>query len=175
MTGDQTNPCYLKSVSVDDVEFIHEVANDEILMEILCDQPTSLAVWQEAVGYWLSDPDEDDFIIIRQNDQTKLGWIGINGLRSDFGIAWIKIVELLPQYWGQGYGTVSVHAVQELLRQKSFTSVRLWTDECNLRARLFYEKLGFVPKGTKKDEVGNRQIIRDRVLMEYQISMDGWA
>lgn len=61
---------------------------------------------------------------------------------SDFGE--VVSLYLLPAYYGRGYGRELLEQIrEELLR--TYQGIFLWVLRENVRARAFYEKLGFVP------------------------------
>ena len=51
-------------------------------MSIFNDYPTELREWKFAIEEWLQDEDEKDFIIISQENELPIRWVGINGLQS---------------------------------------------------------------------------------------------
>jgi GNAT superfamily N-acetyltransferase len=64
-------------------------------------------------------------------------------------------IYLHPSYWGQNIGAELMNWGVKELRQRGYTRLILWVIEDNLRARKFYEKLGFVHDGeTRTINVG---------------------
>lgn len=61
---------------------------------------------------------------------------------SDFGE--IVSLYLLPEYYGKGYGRQLLECVKEELMGQ-YVGVYLWVLRENVRARRFYEKMGFLP------------------------------
>jgi GNAT superfamily N-acetyltransferase len=55
-----------------------------------------------------------------------------------------------PPFWRRGIGRKLLGASLEKARNRGFTRVTLWVLAQNLRARQFYESLGFAPDGTTK-------------------------
>ncbi len=117
----------------------------------------------------MKDKDEKNFIIFKKEDRVTIGWIGLNGLQSSDGIAWIKVLAILPEHWGKGYGSDSIKAIKEILREMGFKKVRLWTDEINTRARVCYEVNDFKIINKKLNAVGTLGVIRDRILLECKL------
>lgn len=66
--------------------------------------------------------------------------------RSDSEID-IGTICLLPEYWGKHIGSEFIVWGLEALKSKGYTKVALWVVEENLRARSFYEKVGFQHDG----------------------------
>jgi len=55
-------------------------------------------------------------------------------------------------HWGRGVGRPLMRAALAELELRGFHDVTLWVLDANLRARRFYEKLGFHRDGGEKDE-----------------------
>ena len=160
----------LRPVSKDDVSFLKRVANDPSLMDIFCDEPSDEGYWQDVVDIWQADSDEEDFIIIRMSDRTEMGWLGLNGLASGEETAWLKMIALLPEFWGHGYGSDAIRHVKAHLLSKGLARIRLWTDQCNERSQTCYRRNGFVILDHRWTATGTQMVVRDRVLMECVLS-----
>jgi len=160
----------LKTIDKGDAEFLCHVANDLALKEILGNKETDMGFWTDAVEAWSQDPDEEGFIIIRKADPVSLGWIAVNGLCSQDGIAWIKMLAILPQYWGLGYGASAVSQVKEMLSTRGFRYCRLWTDKSNSRSQKCYRRCGFEAIAEGRGIAGTGQVERDGVLMACTLS-----
>ncbi len=92
----------LRPITAADAPFLCALANDSVLMEALCEGPTSLAVWEAASAAWSADADEAGFLILPPPRHQPAGWIAINGLGSPDRVAWIKMLALHPTAWGSG-------------------------------------------------------------------------
>ena len=84
------------AVTENDAEFLQKLMNNEAVMAILNEVPTTLSVWVDAIKKWTQDADEEDYIIF--DETTPIGWLGVNGLSSTDKKAYIKMIALLPQY-----------------------------------------------------------------------------
>lgn len=152
-----------------DEEFICSIANNENLMSIFHDNPSKLQDWQYAIKEWLQDEDVKDYIIIRKEDKLPVGWVGINGLKSKDRSAWLKIIAIKPEYWGENYGSKTVAMVKNILKEQGYKKIFLWTDEANLRAQLCYKKNNFNIIDKQKLKVGSKELFKDRLLMECDL------
>jgi RimJ/RimL family protein N-acetyltransferase len=56
-------------------------------------------------------------------------------------------IYLLPEYWGQNLGMEFIDWGIKELKRKRYKKVALWVVEENVRARKFYEKIGFIHEG----------------------------
>lgn len=161
---------FLLPIAVEHAEVICSISNNPELMEIFCEVPSSVEKWIDTIGMWLKDEDEKDYIIVKKSDGQYLGCAGINGLLSDDKVGWIKMIAILPEFWGKGYGSCAVKCLKDIFAQKGFGKVRLWTDKSNIRAQKCYEINGFQVIGEKRQKVGSLGTLKDRLLMECVVS-----
>lgn len=71
----------------------------------------------------------------------------------------IASIYLLPEYWGKGWGKMLFSAAVEQLEAMGYRNLFLWVLEGNQRARVFYERMGFRPSETyRDDEIGGRPV-----------------
>lgn len=166
---DKEHEVNIKPVLKEDIKFIYEVSNNEEIMRIFHDKPTTLNQWQNFIEEWEKDVDEQNYIISRVCDGVEVGWLGINGLLSEDKIGWIKVIAISPDYWSCGYGRQAVEKVKAIFKSKGFRNIKLWTDACNKRARRCYESNGFVIQKIVEKKVGNLENVVDRVLMSCML------
>lgn len=155
----------LRPVTAADAPFLHGLANDAMLLEALCDGPTSLDLWEEAIAAWRVDADEADLLILPSPSHHPVGWIAVNGLASADRVAWIKMLALSPAAWGRGYASAALRHTKGWLAAEGYVRLKLWTDAVNARARTCYERNGFTVESTKRTEVGSRKVLRERLRM----------
>lgn len=75
-------------------------------------------------------------------------------------------IYLLPEYWDQSVGIQLMEWALKDMQIKGVEKVTLWVIEENVRARRFYEKLGFVHEGeTRIINVGRE--IKDYRYIKY--------
>ena len=117
------------------------------------EQPTKLGDWADAIKEWSKDSDEEDYII--SDGETPIGWIGINGLESADKIAYLKLVAILPNYQNKEIGYYTIRQVVEMLRQRNYLKMALYTDEENFKAKACYSKCGFEVTETFMEEMAN--------------------
>jgi len=61
-------------------------------------------------------------------------------------------IHSLENQWRKGYGRKIMETVMHDIKESGYSKVMLWVFEDNIRARRFYESLGFIANGkTKKD------------------------
>lgn len=138
-------------------------------MNIFHDKPTSISEWDNIIDIWDKDEDEEDYVITRKSDGVHIGWIGINGLLSENKTVWIKMIVLLPRFWGNGYGSKVINEVKQILKSRGYREIQLWTDESNERAQKCYKLNEFSIMDKKQSSVGNRDILVNRLLMNCKL------
>lgn len=75
------------------------------------------------------------------------------------GYGEIVSVYLLPEYTGNGYGRKLVEKAVFELKKLGYKKIILWVLEENMKARQFYEHLGFVNSGEVLDDnIGGKDV-----------------
>ncbi len=148
---------HLHPVTEEDARFLCLVMNTGSILEALNEVPTTLSDWQNAIREWNNDDDEEDYIIFQ--DEIPVGWLGINGLSSANSTAFLKLAALLPEYQGLGIGTAAICQAIEMLRQRDYSCVSLYTDQNNCKAQACYRKCGFRITESLMDESSNGKIV----------------
>ena len=115
------------NVCENDAAFLHKIMNDKNMLDALDEIPTQLSDWIDAISAWNCDSDEEDYIIF--DEETTIGWLGINGLLSQDKIANIKMIGLLPQYQNRGVGTYVIRVCSATVQKMSMRSTERKTNE----------------------------------------------
>lgn len=140
------NMIKLNPVTANDAAFLFRIMNMESIRAALQEPATCLRDWQDAIAAWSMDADEEDYMIVvggGEAGQIPAGWLGINGLSSSDGVAYLKVIVLLPDHQGRGIGEHAVGQVKEMLKQRGYAGLCLYTDQSNHRAVACYRKCGF--------------------------------
>ena len=159
----QTGPSLLRPVTPDDAPFLTVLMNIPSVLERLNEVPTTAPDWSDAIREWLSDDDEEDYIVC--SGGMPIGWLGVNGLLDREKTAYLKMAVFLPDYQGRGLGS---RAIQELLGSLKLRGVRqvlLYTDSDNDIARACYQKCGFWLVESLTETMSNGRNV-SRVKME---------
>jgi RimJ/RimL family protein N-acetyltransferase len=156
----------VRQVARNDAVFLHQLMNNDQIMAILHEVPTSVDVWTDAIAEWDNDPDEEDYIIL--DEGVPIGWLGINGLSSASGRVFIKMMALLPTHQGRGIGQHAIKQIIESLRLKGLASLALYTDLSNLRALHCYHGCGFEISERTVQKMANGTMV-DRCKMELSL------
>ena len=151
----------VRPVAQGDATFLQQLMNNDRVMAVLHEVPTSVDVWTEAIAEWDKDPDEEDYLVLDAG--VPIGWLGINGLSSENKQVFIKMIALLPTHQGRGIGQYVIRRTIENLRLRGSTSLALYTDLGNVRAQRCYHRCGLrvsekmvekMPNGTMVDRCG---------------------
>lgn len=158
----------LKIIKVNerDAPFLQELMNNESVMAVLNEVPTTLNVWIDAIIEWKQDIDEEDYIIF--NESTPIGWLGINGLSAEEKKVFIKMIALLPQYQNSGIGQYVLNEIIESLRIRGYVSIGLYTNQSNIQAQQCYLKCGFDVTSVIEQKMSNGTVVK-RYIMERSI------
>ena len=151
------NKIKLRAVSDDDAQFLTFIMNTDTVLNALNELPTQLEDWVDAIKEWSKDNDEEDYIIL--GDETPIGWLGINSLESADKVAYLKLAAILPNYHNKGIGHYAISQVIEMLRQRNYLKVALYTDQENYKARTCYSKCGFEVTETFMEEMANGKTV----------------
>lgn len=129
----------IKSVTLDDAEFLFRLMNDKTILTRLNEVPTAKEDWIQAILAWEKDEDEEDYIVRSHGEQA--GWFAFNGLAD--GEVYLKMAAILPKYQHRGIGTYALSRLLGELRERGYTSVSLYTNQDNVNAQRCYQKCGF--------------------------------
>ncbi len=153
----------IRPVNEQDAVFLNSLMNHPSVLRTLNEVPTEFRDWTAAIKAWLSDADEEDYIVLHGN--TPIGWLGVNGLLNEDKKVYLKMVVLLPNCQGQGIGTRAVRAIMRSLRERGFKRLALYTDCDNYAAQACYRKCGFVVTESLTETMSNQKTVL-RCLME---------
>ena len=139
----------------------------DTVLNALNELPTKLEDWTDAIKEQSKDNDEEDYII--SDGETPIGWLGINGLESADKVAYLKLAAILPNYHNKGIGYYAISQVVEMLRQRNYLKMALYTDQENYKAKARYSKCGFEVTETFMEEMANGKTVA-RCKMELSFN-----
>ena len=151
------NNIKLRAVSDVDAQFLTFIMNTDSVLNALNELPTQLDDWVAAIKEWSKDNDEEDYIIT--DGEIPIGWLGINSLESADKVAYLKLAAILPNYHNKGIGYYAISQVVEMLKQRNYLKVALYTDQKNYKARACYSKCGFEVVETFMEEMANGKTV----------------
>ncbi len=80
------------------------------------------------------------------------------------GYAELICIHSLSDNWNKGYGTIMMEHLINKVKEKEFEKIYLWVFEDNIRARKFYEKLGFSITEKRKMFGNAVEVMYEKVL-----------
>jgi GNAT superfamily N-acetyltransferase len=86
------------------------------------------------------------------SDAGITGFIRVGPLTDEGEVGLIYLLYVLPEQWRCGLGTALMQTGRQELRDLGMREVVLWVLRDNLRARRFYEQLGWTPDGRTVSE-----------------------
>ena len=156
----------IKRVTLQDADFLFSLMNNPLLLDRLNEVPTTNQDWVEAVLAWENDPDENGYIIWK--DEKQIGWFAFNGLLSADRVPYLKMAVILPEYQNKGIGTAVLIKLLAIVREKGFRSVKLITNQDNIKAQKCYSKCGFQIVDIIEDKMRDDTIAM-RCIMECKL------
>ena len=133
------NNIEIRPVSPADAPFLTSLMSHPTLLHRLHQTATTLADWTEAIDLWLSDDDEEGYIV--SDNGRPIGWFAFNALLTPK--PYLKIAVLLPEYHSHGIGQTVLDQLLPPLKSRGYRSVGLFTDCDNYPAQACYRKCGF--------------------------------
>ena len=73
-------------------------------------------------------------------------------------------IHSLQNQWRKGYGSKIMDVVLHDIAKAGYSKVMLWVFEDNVRARRFYETLGFTANGKVKTDIGAAEVCYEKAL-----------
>lgn len=88
---------------------------------------------------------------VAELDGEVVGTVTFGPGREDSFLAEIQSLYILPEHWQKGQGSALFRAVVEKAKKQDYPGLYVWTLEGNLRAKTFYEAMGMIPTGEKRE------------------------
>ena len=103
---------------------------------------------------WPQDSSPAHWVAVSREEIVGWTYVSLLGRDPDLGgsVAEVQACYTLPRLWGQGVGHQMMESVIAHLREHTVGSVVLWLLQDNQRARAFYERQGFQPDGSTRQE-----------------------
>jgi GNAT superfamily N-acetyltransferase len=91
-------------------------------------------------------------VCVAVNDAGVIGFVRVGPLVDEDEVGLVYLLYVLPEHWGCHVGTALMRAGMNELRDLGMSEAFLWVLRDNLRARRFYERLGWTPDGRTSSE-----------------------
>jgi GNAT superfamily N-acetyltransferase len=103
------------------------------------------------VWYGFIQSDDPTQVIVAAHDERVIGWMRI-GKYSNPEMGYIFDLFVLPDYWGKGIGEGLMYEAHQVFNDNGHKAALLYVFEANMRARRFYDRLGWSPDGRVYDK-----------------------
>lgn len=88
---------------------------------------------------------------VAETDGEVVGTVTFGAGREDANMAEIQSLYVLPEHWQNGQGSALFRAVCQKAKEQGYPGIYVWTLEGNLRAKVFYERMGMTPTGEARE------------------------
>lgn len=115
-------------------------------------------------GSWSSNVNDQTWkTLICVDDGRMVGTSSFCESRFEQFHDWGEVISiyLLPDYMGKGYGKALMKSAVSELKMQGYEKIFLWVLEENVRARRFYEKIGFLPTDDFLDDIIGGKKLRE--------------
>jgi GNAT superfamily N-acetyltransferase len=109
----------------------------------------------------LREPPPRSQVLVADVDHRVVGFAALGPCADDGSVGELYAINLRPDCWGDGIGTVLLQAATEGLRRAGFEEAVLWVLPANDRARRFYEDRGWHAEDVERDEEVHDIVVRE--------------
>ncbi len=171
------NRVRLTAVTKEDLPILARWHSDAGFLRLL-DARAAKPQTVDELGKWLDDAQRSPngyLFAIRPLDLDDLwGWVELDGILWNQGLAWLGIGIGDREHWGQGIGDEALRlALNFAFNELNLHRVQLTVFAYNERAIALYEKLGFVREGVYREALHRDGQRHDMVL--YGLLRREWA
>jgi GNAT superfamily N-acetyltransferase len=122
----------------------------------------ALTVEQRIAAYersgLLNDAERPMFVFDRKG--VILGFVGVGPSTDETGVGELYSIYVDSEHWGGGVGAALLGHADAWLEER-FPEATLWVLEDNVRTRRFYERSGWRPDGTVKNDDRGSFVLRE--------------
>jgi len=131
---------------------------------------------QEARGSaraWLSELDDQGrspsgaTVLVHELTDGVDGWVSFGPDRVSGSAGEVWGLYVAARSWGSGTARLLLDAASDALRSQGFTSLELWCLNGNERALRFYQREGWTPDGSRKNQDFGPAGIADEVRLRF--------
>ncbi|PWK01095.1 ribosomal protein S18 acetylase RimI-like enzyme [Flavobacterium araucananum] len=158
----------ITEATLNDIKRIQEIAHTtwpitygEILSKEQLDYMLDLIYSDEALTNQYNKKEQLFYLIYQDN--TNLGFIGIEHNYKDEAVTRIHKIYLLPETQGKGIGKRVIDEIQKLALENNSKALSLNVNRFNA-ALGFYKKIGFEVVDEVNIEIGNGYLMEDYVM-----------
>ena len=108
---------------------------------------------------------------VYETDGRVVGLVNFGPGRDDDagGLAEVRTIYVLPEYWRRGIGRALMRAAADAVRDAGYPGYFLWVLTENARARRFYESVGLCFSGeTRVKEIAGKPLSESRYILNFE-------
>ncbi len=160
----------LRNAHSRDVNFLRELFNTPIIMDIFALRPSTSSRWTETLKQWLDDKKTYPYIIENKSGPAKKqGIMVIKEDSVDPELIWLELIAFTPSMWGSGKASSAMASLFRLGSREGKKKIRLRVSKENGWAQKFFRRNGFSFCGEVTEPFGNNRIRKPRIIMERKL------
>lgn len=160
----------ISEATINDIKLIQEIAHKtwpntygKILSKEQLDYMLDLIYSDEALTSQYEKKEQLFYLI--SEDETNLGFTGIEHNYKDEAVTRIHKIYLLPETQGKGIGKKAIDAIEKLALENNSKALSLNVNRFNA-ALGFYKKIGFEVMDEVNIDIGNGYLMEDYVMVK---------
>lgn len=142
-----------------------KAAFKDILDEETLKQYTQLDKAREMYKTLLQQNSRNGYLLKVEGEPHCMAWWGASRDEDMPDYAELICIHSLQNKWRKGYGRKMMDRVLQDMKADGWEKAMLWVFEENLRARAFYEALGFAANGKKKEFLGSTELCYEKISL----------
>ena len=142
-----------------------KAAFKDILDEETLKQYTQLDKAREMYKTLLQQNSRKGYLLKLEGEPHCMAWWGASRDEDMPDYAELICIHSLQNRWRKGYGRKMMDRVLQDMKADGWEKAMLWVFEENLRARAFYEALGFAANGKKKEFLGATELCYEKISL----------
>ena len=154
--GDEENLAYIQTES-------WKAAFENILSDEALQQCTQVDKVTNMYRRLLEQNIYNGYLLSVDGTPHCIAWWGASRDKDMPDSAELICIHSLPDRWRRGFGKRMMEVVLGDIKKAQYTKVFLWVFEENVRARRFYEAMGFMPNGKAKTIMGTVEICYEMI------------
>ncbi len=163
----KTKKIRLRRAHSRDAEFLREIFNTPIIMEVFDLQPSTMERWSRTLKDWQEDDLTSPYIVETVAAlPVKMGLLVAREDKKDEKLIRLEKITLAPNFWGSGDAHLAMEAFHDICAGEGRERVRLGVNKENKWAQKFFEKNGYSVCGERIETFGDRQEQQARYIME---------
>ena len=134
-----------------------DIVPDDFLNNLINERDNRIERWKNNIA----NPGDCEHFCITFDDRI-IGWLTIHKVDGE-----VWAIYLLEEFRGKGFGKYIMNFALTKLKSIGHKKVMLWVFEDNLKARYFYEKIGFHLSDDKREMTYGIPLMQVKYICEF--------